>query len=329
MPPKKSNQKILPNAQNTSKERGSNSKRTSNVEDEKTVKKRGSKKLRPNAAENSTVKITVPEDLDYSVSEESDVGLEKDKLIPLNPDNIINLEEESEIKKNNINLESYSEFQIANFVADHPSILKLANVLRDSKETPAGNSVNESLNIQNEKKTMDKNKKLLIQELKLLFLRCRIANSHIFNSIISATHPHLRTELYRDEAKELRRECGLKMSDFRFKFIATLTEMARTFIDSGEKVEDFIGDSWRNILGLHLKAINKTKFEAMKEDHKRLHNFVLESFKAVVDYEQKKSTISPKDVIKNTLNHITINIKVPLSSGHDIVNNLNIEDLIK
>jgi len=50
-----------------------------------------------------------------------------------------------------INLESYSEFQIANFVADHPSILKLANVLRDSKETPAGNSVNESLNIQNEK----------------------------------------------------------------------------------------------------------------------------------------------------------------------------------
>lgn len=50
-----------------------------------------------------------------------------------------------------INLESYSEFQITNFVADHPSILKLANVLRDSKETPAGNSVNESLNIQNEK----------------------------------------------------------------------------------------------------------------------------------------------------------------------------------
>ena len=95
------------------------------------------------------------------------------------------------------------------------------------------------------------------------------------------------------------------------------------------RVEDFIGDSWRNILGLHLKAINKTKFEAMKEDHKRLRNFVLKSFKAVVDYEQKKSTISPKDVIKDTLNHITINIKVPSSSGHDIVNNLNIEDLIK
>jgi len=95
------------------------------------------------------------------------------------------------------------------------------------------------------------------------------------------------------------------------------------------RAEDFIGDSWRNILGLHLKAINKTKFEAMKEDHKRLRDFVLESFKAVVDYEQKKSTIGPKDVIKDTLNHITINIKVPSSSGHDIVNNLNIEDLIK
>jgi hypothetical protein len=36
----------------------------------------------------------------FVVSEESDIGLEEDKLIPLNPDNIINLEEESEIKKN-------------------------------------------------------------------------------------------------------------------------------------------------------------------------------------------------------------------------------------
>lgn len=85
---------------------------------------------------------------------------------------------------------------------------------------------------------MDKNKKLLNQELKLLFLRCRKTNSHVFNSIISATHPHLKTELYRDEAKELRRECGLKMSDFRFKFIANLTEMVDVYINNSEDNEE-------------------------------------------------------------------------------------------
>jgi len=34
------------------------------------------------------------------VTEESDIGLEEDKLIPLNSDNIINLEEKSENKIN-------------------------------------------------------------------------------------------------------------------------------------------------------------------------------------------------------------------------------------
>ncbi|PKY62969.1 hypothetical protein RhiirA4_490518 [Rhizophagus irregularis] len=39
------------------------------------------------------------------------------------------------------------------------------------------------------------------------------------------------------------------MSDCWFKFIATLTEMARTFINSDEKVEDFIGEIfWACIL---------------------------------------------------------------------------------
>ena len=71
--------------------------------------------------------------------------------------------------------------------------------------------------------------------MKLLFLRCRKTNAHIFNAIISATHPHLITELYGDEAKELRRECGLKMSDFRFKFITTLTGMAKVFIDEDDE----------------------------------------------------------------------------------------------
>jgi hypothetical protein len=77
---------------------------------------------------------------------------------------------------------------------------------------------------------VDKNKRLLIQELKLLFLRTRKTNAYVFNSIICSTHPQLKNELHKREAKELCQECRLKMSDFRFKYIATLTMMAKTFI---------------------------------------------------------------------------------------------------
>jgi hypothetical protein len=101
------------------------------------------------------------------------------------------------------------------------------------------------------------------------------------------------------------------------------------FINRENTPEDYIGDSWRNVLSLHLKAIHKKKFEEAKDDHKNLRNFVLESFKAVVDYKKNISTKDPKDVIKDTLNHITININVPSASGHNIVDKLSVEDLIK
>lgn len=85
------------------------------------------------------------------------------------------------------------------------------------------------------------------------------------------------------------------------------------------------------MLSLHLKAINKTKFEEAKakEDHKSLRNFVLESFKVVLDFEKKESIETPKDVIKDKFNDITINIKVPSSSGYDIVDKLNLSDLLR
>ena len=94
-------------------------------------------------------------------------------------------------------------------------------------------------------------------------------------------------------------------------------------------MEDYVGDSWRNVLSLHLKAINKVKFEEAKEDQEKLRKFVLKSFKIVVNYEQKNSVNILKDTIKDTLNYITVNIKVPSISAHDIVNNLDIENLIK
>jgi hypothetical protein len=101
------------------------------------------------------------------------------------------------------------------------------------------------------------------------------------------------------------------------------------FINRESTPEDYVGESWRNVLSLHLKAIDKTKFEAASEDQKSLRNFVIESFKIIYEYKRNKSTRIPKDAIKNTLNYITINIKVPSSSGHNIANSLNLEDLIK
>jgi hypothetical protein len=101
------------------------------------------------------------------------------------------------------------------------------------------------------------------------------------------------------------------------------------FINSESSLEDYIGNSWRNVLSLHLKAINKTKFEEAKEDHKSLRDFVLESFKVVLDFEKKKSIETPKNIIKDKFNDITINIKVPSSLGHDIVDKLNLSDLLR
>jgi len=101
------------------------------------------------------------------------------------------------------------------------------------------------------------------------------------------------------------------------------------FINRESSLEDYVGDSWRNVLSLHLKAINKVKFEEAKEDQEKLRKFVLESFKIIVNYEKKNSVNIPKDTIKDTLNYITVNIKVPSISAHDIVNNLDIENLIK
>jgi hypothetical protein len=71
---------------------------------------------------------------------------------------------------------------------------------------------------------------LLIQELKLLFFRTRKINAHIFNSIICSIYSQLKNELHKYEAKKLYQKCKLKISDFRFKYIAILTTIAKTFI---------------------------------------------------------------------------------------------------
>ena len=61
------------------------------------------------------------------------------------------------------------------------------------------------------------------------------------------------------------------------------------FINRESSLEDYVGDSWRNVLSLHLKAINKVKFEEAKEDQEKLRKFVLESFKIIVNYERVNS----------------------------------------
>ena len=91
-------------------------------------------------------------------------------------------------------------------------------------------------------------------------------------------------------------------------------------------MEEYIGDSWRNVLKLHLKAIQKARFEEETEDQRKLHVFILESFKIVLHFEQERDSTKPADKIK-TLEHLTLNIGVP--SAHDIVNNLDLEKLLK
>jgi hypothetical protein len=98
-------------------------------------------------------------------------------------------------------------------------------------------------------------------------------------------------------------------------------------------VEEYIGDSWRNILSLHLRAIQKDEFESSKDDQEQLKKFVIESFKIVLDYElldkDGADVDLPGDKIKKTLDHITLGIKVHSVSKHNIVNTLDLKKLLR
>ncbi|CAB5210761.1 unnamed protein product [Rhizophagus irregularis] len=120
------------------------------------------------------------------------------------------------------NLESYTEFEIAKFIADHPSILELANILKESKSVTAGNSGNCKLPAFSFQKEKGINNKLLIEKLKLLFLKCRKPNSHVFNAIICEIYPDLKDKLHQETAKNIHHECVLKMADYRHLLIGDL-----------------------------------------------------------------------------------------------------------
>ncbi|CAB5328849.1 unnamed protein product [Rhizophagus irregularis] len=117
--------------------------------------------------------------------------------------------------------------------------------------------------------------------------------------------------------------------------VKKISEMVNTYIKDEEKVtvEEYIGDSWRNILSMHLCAIQKDEFESSKDDQEQLKKFVIESFKIVLDYELlDKDGVDvdlPGDKIKKTLDHITLGIKVHSVSKHDIVNTLDLKKLLR
>ncbi|CAB4459559.1 unnamed protein product [Rhizophagus irregularis] len=232
------------------------------------------------------------------------------------------------------NLESYTEFEIANFVADHPSILELANILKESKSVTAGNSGNCKLPAFSFQKEKAINNKLLIEELKLLFLKCRKPNSHVFNAIICGIYPDLKDKLHQETAKNIHHECVLKMADYRHKYVKKISEMVNAYIKNEENdtVEEYVGNSWRNILSMHLRAIQKNEFESSKDDQEQLKKFVIESFKIVHNYELNKDGAAidlPGDIIKKTLDRITLEIKVPSVSKHNIVDNLDLKKLLR
>lgn len=80
-----------------------------------------------------------------------------------------------------------------------------------------------------------------------------------------------------------------------------------------------------------LRAINKVEFERSKVDQDSLCRFVLESFRIVLDHE-KSAEIgldTSGNVIKNTLDYITLDIKVPSASKRNIIDNINLRVLLK
>jgi hypothetical protein len=83
---------------------------------------------------------------------------------------------------------------------------------------------------------------------------------------------------------------------------------------------------------MHLRAIQKDEFESSKDDQEQLKKFVIESFKIVHNYELNKDGAAidlPGDIIKKTLDRITLEIKVPSVSKHNIVDNLDLKKLLR
>ena len=75
----------------------------------------------------------------------------------------------------------------------------------------------------------------MIEELKLLFLKCRKPNTHIYNALITSIYPDLGDQLYKEEVARIRHECSLKMSDFRHKYLKKLSDMAKDFNEDEDK----------------------------------------------------------------------------------------------
>ena len=82
---------------------------------------------------------------------------------------------------------------------------------------------------------------------------------------------------------------------------------------------------------MFLRVILKVEFEKSKTDQESLCKFVLESFKIVLNYEQGRAEglDIPGNIIKSTLDHLTLDIRVPSISKHNIVNNMDLKLLLK
>ena len=76
---------------------------------------------------------------------------------------------------------------------------------------------------------------------------------------------------------------------------------------------------------MFLRAILKVEFEKSIDDQERLREFVLESFKIVVNESSLKEA---GNKIKD-LDYITLNIKVPSISKRNVIDNLDLSLLLK
>lgn len=82
---------------------------------------------------------------------------------------------------------------------------------------------------------------------------------------------------------------------------------------------------------MFLRAICKVEFEKSKTDQESLRKFILESFKIVLDHEkgEVEGLDIPGNTIKNTLDHLTLDIKVPSISKRNIVDSIDLKLLLK
>ncbi|CAG8658064.1 7300_t:CDS:2 [Rhizophagus irregularis] len=123
---------------------------------------------------------------------------------------------------------------------------------------------------------MDKEEfnKILIDELKLLFLKTRSPSNDFLEILLKSINPAMNYS----QIEEYIKICKGKFSDFRYNYKKEILNKARNLEEFESLLNDIITENdCRQILASHLSCVYKESFEGNEVSLNELTNFVTKS----------------------------------------------------